>query len=339
VELYNFSKDLRNDELTNKEKYDSFVAFKTYYDRLCDDILKKQVFSDDQLAQHIFDKKWDDKQSEMIFKKHLFAAKMTLSRYDKLVTERNFKQFNFVLSMLAHDLFSIVRHGEEHYRQVQLQFDMGARLGQDAREVFDVAEAMLHFGTIDPENAYLREVIPVSIFLLRQTIEVYGKKTLGFRSITDRAGNRARNASTQVAWNFIKAETKKKKSRIKLPANVDTIIKVEEWTNSYVHTGDTQRIFIIDNAIHFVKKLIYPMNTTVRNYKNSIKDYGTTQITSYNVIKDDFERFVNPPKPKKQKIIQIWSVFLTFIGIRKRPKDIIVNWVDVDRVDATILSL
>ena len=239
--------------------------------------------------------------------------------------------------MLAFDMFGIIQYGEKKYRSVDLNFDMGTRPDQNAREIFDVSEGILHIGTIDPETAYLREVVPVSIFLLRQTIEVFGKRSLGFHSVTDSNGNRSRNVSTQVAWEFIKSETLKSNSRIKLQANVDTIKKVEEWTNSYVHTGFIPEIFLIENAIHFVKLLIYPMNK-VRDYKNTTRFCGTTQIKEYQSVKTDFEKFVNTSQ-KQSLLIQLWTRLLIFLKIRKKAKLRVVNWFNVDKVDATILSL
>jgi hypothetical protein len=337
MSLYQFSSDLSNETLSAKEKHASFNSFKTYFDQLCDDILKKTVFDDDQLAQHIFRQKWPDKQEELVFKKHLYAAKSTLARYDKLVNEANFLQFNYVIRMLAFDLFQLVKYGEKKYRNTDLNFDMGTRPDQNAREIFDVAHAVLHFGTIDPETAYLREVIPISIFLLRQTIEVFGKRALGFHSITDKDGNRSRNVSTQVAWDFIKFEVSKPNSRIKLQANVETIKKAEEWTNRYVHTGFIPEIFLIENAIHFVERLIYPMNE-VADYRKMVRFYGTTQISEYNSVKSDFEKFINPTR-RQSWLVRIWRQILVLLRLRKKPKKMIVNWMNVDRIDATILSL
>lgn len=337
MSLHQFSQHLYDNNLSSQQKFSSFLTFKAYFDQLCNDVLKKTVFTDDQLAQHIFKQKWSDKQEEMIFKKHLFSAKNTLERYSILVNEENFLKYNFAIRMLAFDLFGLVQYGEIKYRNTTLNFDMGSRPDQNAREIFDVAEGLLHIGAVETETAYLREVIPVSIFLLRQAIEVFGKRALGFYSITDKDGNRIRNLSTQVSWDFIKTEVDKPNSRIKLQAHVDTIRKVEEWTNRYVHTGIIPEIFLIENAIHFVRSLIYPMNS-VKDYKNTKRFYGTTQIKEYTALKKDFESFVQPSKRKTQ-IGRIWNKVLVWLTLRKRPKTVVVNWMDVDRVDATILSL
>jgi hypothetical protein len=337
MSLQQLSQDLYNNNLSDEEKHASFVAFKNYFDKLCTTVLGTTTYTDDQLAQHIFKQRWPDKQEEMIYKKHLFAAKNTLNRYNIIVNAANFSQYNFVLRMFAFDLYGIVRHGEKKYRNTELNFNIGTRPDQDAREIFDVSEGILHIGTINPAQANFREVIPVSIFLLRQTIEVYGKRALGFYSITDQDGTRIRNVSTQVSWEFIKKETLKTNSRIRLQAHIDTIKRVEEWTNGYVHTGLIPEIFLIENAVHFVKALIYPMNN-IKNYKGTVRFYGITQIQQYNSVKDDFEKFVNTSK-NLNLFQRIRGHIYIFFKIKKKPKKIVVNWMDIDSVDSTILSL
>ncbi len=206
----------------------------------------------------------------MIFEKHFFAAHNTIQRLNGRITSANFGQYEFMLSMLAYDLFSIIRYTEEEILKNKLNYSMGSRPNQNAREIFDVSRIIFEIGAVNPANLYLREVFPVSIFLLRQTIEVYGKRLLGFHSITNEQGQRATGVSTQVAWDFIKKETLETNSRITLPTDIDIIRKVEEWTNYYVHTGDIPEIHLIENAIHLVTPLIYPLNSTVKNYRNSI---------------------------------------------------------------------
>ncbi|SFN21959.1 hypothetical protein SAMN05428949_1986 [Chitinophaga sp. YR627] len=53
--------------------------------------------------------------------------------------------------------------------------------------VFEIAEAMLQIGAVDTKEAYSREMMPVSVFLLRQAIEVYGKRTVGYFSIINKS--------------------------------------------------------------------------------------------------------------------------------------------------------
>lgn len=335
MSLHQFTDDLRNAALTQAQRHASFTTFKQYYDGLCSHILRTKTYTDKELADHIFKPTWSSNLDQTVFKKHLYAGKKTLERFDLLVTPANFDNYKFVLTMLAYDLFDIVNYGEQKFRNTTLNFGMGTRSDQTAFEIFSTASGIFHLGTIDPATAYLREIVPVTTFLLRQAIEVYGKRTLGYSAIKDKAGNGAR-VGTQIAWDFIEKEVMKSNSRITLPIDIAVVRKVEKWTNAYVHTGLIPDIFIIENAIAMTEGLVFPRNN-VANYRGSRRFDGTTQIRDYNAIKSDFEKFIARPKAKNI-FKRIWNWFLRLFNLDKK-KVYVVEWMDVDKVDATILNL
>ncbi|MCZ2129801.1 MAG: hypothetical protein LC109_05975 [Bacteroidia bacterium] len=338
MSLIQFTNDLNCNNATTATKFAAFQTFYTYFDQLKLAVLSTQTYTDKQLSEHIFKRQWKDNQAEMIFKKHLFAAHNTLTRLSTKITVANFTDYEFLLKMLAYDLYSIVAYAESNYRNVTLNYQMGSRPDQSAREIYDISSTLFYIGSINPANFYLREIIPVSIFLIRQTIEVYGKRLLGYTSITDEQGNRVRSVSTQVAWDFIKNEMKKTTPRITLPTHIDIIKVTEEWTNYYVHTGNIPDIYLIENALHFIEPLIYPQNGTNRNYKNSIRFAGTSSIDSYESLKTDFVDFINvQPNMNWWKKLILW--FKIKLGIKKVPSRKVVNWYHVDSVDATIRTL
>ena len=338
MSLKQFTDDLHNKTLTPALKHSSFQNFIAYFDTLKVAALGTKTFTDKQLSEHIFKNTWKPDQEKLIFEKHLIAAHNTLQRLNGRVTALNFDQYEFMLNMLAYDLFNTVAYIEVNILKNVLNYSMGSRPDQNAREIFDVSRMIFEIGAVNPANLYLREVFPVSIFLLRQTIEVYGKRLLGVHSVTNEQGQRATGVSTQVAWDFIKAETLKPNCRITLPTNIDIIRKVEEWTNYYVHTGDIPEIYLIENAIHLVTPIIYPLNSTEKNYKNSIVFLGTTKIKDYNAVKADFEAFVN--QSRHQNIFKrFWNWLLIALGQKKKPGRRIVNWRPETSVDATIINL
>ncbi len=338
MSLKQFADDLHNGTLTPAAKHVSFQSFIKYFDKLKVAALGSKTFTDKQLSEHIFKNTWKSDQEKLIFEKHLFAAHNTVKRLSDKVTALNFDQYEFMLNMLAYDLFNTVAYIETKILKNTLNFSMGSRPDQNAREIYDVSRMIFEIGSLNPANLYLREVLPVSIFLLRQTIEVYGKRLLGFHSITNEQGQRVKGVSTQVVWDFLKVESLKPNCRITLPTNIDIIRKVEEWTNYYVHTGDIPETYLIENAIHLVKPIIYPLNSTEKNYKNSIVYLGTAKIKDYNVVKADFELFVN--QTRQQNIFKrFWNWLMIAIGQKKKTRRRIVNWRPESSVDATIINL
>ncbi len=336
MSLQPFIHALHDKNQTPAEKFNAFQIFVPYYDQLKTAVLGSRTFTDHQLSEHIFRSTWTQSQGKIIFEKQLFAAHQTLSRIAIKVSALNFKEYEFLLTMLAYDLYEIIAHAELNYRNTRLNFELGSRDEQNAREIFDISRSLLHFGSINIERFYQREVIPVSVFLLRQTIEVYGKRTLGFYRITEPSGNRAK-ISTQVAWDFIKQESLKSNPRITLRVPVDVVRRVETWTNMYVHTGNIPDIYLIENAIQFIWPLIFPQNSTERNYRNQAVFAGTAIIRNYTSVKRDFELFINGEPQSKLK--KKWIKILLFLKLRKRRSKKLVDWMPIERVDATIKDL
>lgn len=336
MSLQQFSDDLRNNRLTPAEKLASFHFFAQYFDTLKVAALGPRRYTDKQLSQHLFKNCWNENFERLVFEKHLFAANNTIQRLNRRITADNFFQYEYLLITLSYDLFELVKYTEVNILHNTLSFSMGSRPDQNAREIFDVSRLMLEIGTVIPSNLYLREIFPVSVFLLRQTIEIYGKRMLGFYSITNKQMQRVRGVSTQVAWEFIKKETLRSNCRITLPTDIDIIKKIEEWTNYYVHSGDIPEIYLIENAINMISPIIYPQNSTEKNYNNTIVFSGTSKIKDYESVKKDFEAFVNQKQMSPGR--RIWDSFLIKIRMKKS-NERIVNWKDVKLVDSTIINI
>ena len=85
------------------------------------------------------------------------------------------------------------------------------------------------------EDLYLRDLKPVVMFQIRQLLEIYGKNLIGYNSILDENGNQIKKF-TQIAWAFIKKDVKKNDSKIEIPFDIDVIISLNKWANSFVHS-------------------------------------------------------------------------------------------------------
>lgn len=324
--------------LNSQLKHAAFQNFITYYNSLVVAVLNTKTFSDKQLSQHIFKYSWSNKLDVLVFEKHLFAAKNTLDRLSNIVNANNFTDYQFAIDMLTYDLYDIIAYVETKYLNNQMNYEMRSRPDQSPREVFDISRMLFHITALNTTNLYAREFIPVSTFLIRQMIEIYGRKLIGFYSITYEDGTRVKSVSTQVARNFIKEEMGKTNPRISLPVDIDMIRKIETWTNHYVHTGHIPPIYLIENVIHLVEPLIYPANTTVADYKGSVKFSGTSTITNYVSIKDDFTKYLNQEK-ERGYWATLWYKLMLLLKKRNPKKTIVVNWLPESQIESTILSL
>ena len=328
MDLNDFSHIIHDDKKNETDKIVAFNEFYDYYSSLVKIVLKDETFSDEQLSDDIFLEKWNDKQSETIFKKHLYASFKTLERVkigietnvvnkikigEEKIGINNFIDFLFIFS---YDVFKIVRYAEEKYNNKKLNYDMHSRFDLSVGEIFENANIILHIKHFGANSIHYRDFFPFTIFAIRLMIEVAGKRILGFNFITDDKGNRAQGIRTQIAWDFIKQDQLSNK-RIQLPIEIDTILKIEKWTNRYIHTGFIQPIFLVENALFFVEKFVCPCNET-KNYRGQALFAGTTKMSNYNIVKTEFENFVQS---------------------KGKGKKYIINWKDEKQVDSTILSL
>ena len=328
MSLNEFSSIIHDAKKNETDKLIAFNEFYNYYSELVKTVLKNKTFSERQLSKDIFRKSWSEKESETVFKKCLYSSFKTLERVKVGIETNIVNKFkigeektginNFIdfLFMFSFDVFEIVRYAEEKYNNKKLNYNMGGRPDLSVREIFENANILLHIKHFQASSIHYRDFFSYTVFAIRLMIEVAGKRILGFNAITDDNGDRAMGIKTQIAWDFIKEDQLSNK-RIQLPLEIDTILEIEKWTNNYIHTGFVQPIFLVENALFFLEKLVFPCNET-KNYRGQALLAGTTKIQNYNIVKTDFEKFVQS---------------------KGKGKKYIIHWKDEKQVDSTILSL
>lgn len=302
MKLNQFSKNIIDDTISEQNKMEAFVSFYNYYSKLVEKVLNGQKFTDKELTEEIFDS-WERNIAQNKYEKYLFSSLQTLERI-KLAIEtntinkfnlennkisiKNFSEFLFIFSV---DVFDLVRFVEEKHYNNQMGSRIQKRHDSSIYEIFETATIILNIKLFGVSSIQYRDFFSYTIYTIRLMIEVAGKAILGYNTITDEKGNRVGEISSQIAWHFIKNDQKLKK-RIELPLEIDTILKIESWTNQFIHTGNIQPIFLIENALTIIEKLSIPRNTKIFYYKE---------------LKKDFEKFVNSKIKRKRKIIINWQ--------------------------------
>lgn len=169
------------------------------------------------------------------------------------------------------------------------------------------------------EDLYLRDLKPVVMFQIRQLLEIYGKNLIGYNLILDENGVPIKKF-TQIAWEFIKKEVKDKNSRIEIPFDIDVIISLNKWTNTFVHTTYLDNDYIQFFAINCIRDL-FKNSRIIKLYNGKSEDcieYGSIKIENYNSLKQDFEKYLND---------------------KHKGGTIKIDWKDIDNVGAHIASL
>ena len=303
MDLNKFSEIIRDNETNEAEKLRVFNDFYDYYSKLLKSVLRNKTFTERQLSVDIFRKKWTENQSEKVFKKQLFSSFKTLERIKKGIETGIVNRFNIgvgkgsidnfsdFLFTFSFDVYELVKYAEFKYNNNKLNYQMGSALGSSSRDIFENGSIILHIKHFGKDSIHYRDFFSYTVFTIRLMIEVAGKKILGFKSITDDKGDRIKKIKTQIAWDFIKYDQLNKK-RIDLPIEIDTILEIEKWTNRFIHTGYVQPIFLVENALVFLDKLII---------------YQSTKISGYNSLKSEFEKFIQEKAKKEQAIKVNWE--------------------------------
>lgn len=235
------------------------------------------------------------------------AARDSLNRTYSSISSDGIKNYTLYLFQLVTDLYPLVAYAEKKYND-QLPKQQSKRYTQQPHEIF--AASKISFNSEAYQIESIRGTSPVSIFLLRQTIETLGYKSLGVASILDGNGKDARIRNT-TPWDFIKSNP----SHFQLAIDIHVILRIEEWTNYYVHSGNIPPVWLTETAINMLEPLfIHPPVLDYRGVTKSPTESGI-RITNYDTVKLDFEAHI--------KSIDV---------------DYIVEWSSIEQVVSAILS-
>ncbi|MBS1635376.1 MAG: hypothetical protein JST26_05590 [Bacteroidetes bacterium] len=327
------AKKLLNLLVTNgsaHEMNDAFVDFCIYFNRLTLRFARNPI-QDRHVIDIILSK--NNFSQPQVFQKHIYAANVTFQRLFKVVFASNIKTHSHIIQTLLFDINPIIAKAED-FEQYGDSLNYGHRDEQIGREIFDAARAIFYIQAVDTSKAYLREISPVSIFMIRQSLEVLGKNVLGFSAIK---GRPQRYKNTNVAWSYIQKELTKPTPNILLPIEFSIIWKIIEWTNAYIHTGDLKDYYVIENVLNSLMKLFYALPTALRtpNYAGMLVTFGFIQIQNYNQVKQDFTLYVNSAERFSR-----WKRFKIWIKWEKAPKQWEVEWIPLKLLkEVTITSL
>lgn len=313
-------------KVTELKLYNSFQIFIKEFNEYSSKILKNKIFTEKELSEYIFEISFKNpsKYKESI-RRNLYACKLYLENLDKKITSKNIKKYFDLLTIFLIDFEFLTYEIENFYLETnnKQNVNSGRNYFKDPKVAYEVSKTLFFIDDvkkIDELDFY--DVRPYSIFALRQSIEMYGKHMLGVISIFDENDNFSKR-HLNAAWDFIKLETnKKEKSRIYLPFNIDIILKIQKWTNRFVHTTTDAPYYTIFNATKMLEALFKSNEDGILCYDNKVHkkfNISDIRITDYNKLKEDFEKFINKNN-------------------EDNPNKFCVAWELIKKVDAYIIS-
>lgn len=297
--------------------------FFKWYNNYVISIVKKSEYSKVFICNAVF--RNNIKTAKQV-KDYIFANLYISNKYVEYIqkvinNEKNIKKYKSVIELLKIDLERIIVETEVHHKKSKpkLQLMSGSRKSLLPIEMLSNAETLFYIEKYKKiEEIYSRDLRPLTIFQIRQLLEVYGKKLLGYYSIVN-GNDMPIKQFSQISWDFIKKEVKEKKPKIKLPFDIDVITKINKWANTFVHTG----YFCSNYMLHFVLECINDLfkqpssHIKIYNGKCPVNiNYGAVEIIDYNVLKQNFEKY-----------------------LKKKSSDANVKWLELKDVGAYIVSL
>ena len=304
------------------EYSDATKKYLSWFLTYADAVLKGKAYADATLIEQLFSTKALNKTHfKESLRCYLFVAKdYALNLLDR-IDANNVLRYHHTISELDIDLEWLIVHIECIVRNKidRVTLQSGRRPNLSPTDIFSAARELFYIEELEKvEGLYLRDLKPMVMFQIRQMLEVFGKNLLGYEEIQDAAGLPIKKF-TQVAWEFIELECKKPDSRISLPFSATHIIKINSWTNNFVHTTNIHSSIIQSFALRYLSIIFRGSGKGIRVYSGVVRsklDIADIKICEYDSLKSDFENYLNSKK-----------------------SGVVVEWINVDRVGAYIISL
>lgn len=304
-----------------KKLFAKLTAFFDWYLGYCDSILKGKHFSEEIIAQVVLKDYFKNEEHwKEYLTKSLFLSKQYVAHLKEKVTLKRLNAFEHTLSSLETDLEWLIIQTEIYIKKSidELANNSYRSHKLTPTDLYSAARTLFRIEEFNKmEDLYLRDLKPVVMFQIRQLLEVYGKDLIGYRAIVDKNGYPIKKF-TQIAWEYIKYDSKSTSPRIQLPFDVQMIININKWANNFVHTTYLYNSYIqhfVLNAIGVLFK-IAANDVTIFNGKTSTRlDIAHIEIREYDALKSDFEKYLNDKR-----------------------SDTHVDWKDINKVGAYIIS-
>lgn len=103
---------------------------------------------------------------------------------------------------------------------------------------------------------------PISIFLLRQAIEVRYKNALGVYVFRNSHTHESIMVKSDIYIDFVYMH----KDEIQVPISKRSVNIIKKWSNSFIHTGFMHEIYKIWYALKTIEPLFTPLNNEVDGY-------------------------------------------------------------------------
>lgn len=297
--------------------YDAFHRFLEFNIAYAADVLSKIHISQEESILAIFT---DSASNDKLALAHLNAMKTYAEFLNKTVDSIEMMKYadDVVLTMLV-DCEELLRYTEYTFNDIETYGCYGGRKGESPRDIFWAINQLFSLPqSISKDYIDIRNVQPITTFLIRQFIETSINYAIGIASIENQGKPASGHISKTI--NFFCDSSLHKGFSIQQPLDKDCILAIYTWSNIYVHTGLQSAYYVMFYAWDYISTLIAPPEDkkqvliyTGKYRQSSI--HGDIRIEHYHILRQEYEQFISP----KGKFT--------------------INWLPEENVGAYILSL
>jgi len=168
------------------------------------------------------------------------------------------REFSFEAAMFMETAFSIIE-------KKAVDFGLGKRFSIHSKETFDASRQLLR-KFVAPKTFGDFVLSPSSIFLIRQSIELWLKEIFGIRFVTD-GNDKLIRLQPERLFELID------KKSVTIPVSKSVIQKIHQWTQAYVHAGWLTFAWEIEHAHHVLSPIFYSEKVIIEKaYYDNIEE-------------------------------------------------------------------
>ena len=263
----------------------------TYIDNLRNEHINKS-YLDEYLIGAVFKTEIyfkTDSEINQYCKCQLFLADLWLKSLIKKIERDGGLSHNRILRYkdhigdFLHDIKRFIEYLERKKNKDFVFFEGSKYYGQYAWQIFSESNVLYWLKSNEKSSLSHRSAINLSVFTLRQSLELKFRKVLGLIYIHDKNGT-----SAKIKHEYIPEFLEK--NLTELEVNYDSIngvIKIYKWTNSTIHTGIIPYIWELDFALDYCSNLFTPDESSSNGYWSI---HSSVKIKNYDRF---INRFVN----------------------------------------------
>lgn len=256
-----------------------------YIDELCNKHVKRK-YTDDYLIGAIFKLEVSyktDSEVNQYCKSQLFIANSWLNSLINIIKENgNFNHASIIkhkhhITDYLFDIKPFIEYLERKSNKDYIFFDGGKYYGQKAWQVFRESKVLYWHSSSNKNYLTHRSNISLSVFTLRQSLELKFKSILGLSDIYDKS-----NASAKIKHDYIPDFLDRNLSELDVNYNsLKYIIKIYKRTNVTIHTGIIPHIWEQDFALNYCAGLFKP---DAAKPSGAWSLYSSVKIKNYDIL-------------------------------------------------------